>query len=191
MIRITGGERRGLHLKTPKGDHLRPTQDRLRKTVFDILHERVHGVKFLDLFAGTGAMGIEALSRGAKEATFVEKDPQTALLIKENLKLAKYSGRVMTSDARKAVKHLESSFDVIYIDPPYGDNKPPANPMILEILKKIESEKLLTPHGEIFVESSVYEKWETPLGLSHLILTKERTYGRVRLTQFSFPSHNA
>ena len=191
MIRITGGERKGLHLKTPKGDRLRPTQDRLRKTVFDILHDRVIDVRFLDLFAGTGAMGIEALSRGASESVFVEKDRQTALLIKENLAHAKYKSSVITGDVRSTLQNFDTPFDVIYIDPPYGDKKPSANKLILEVLQIIEKKNLLTPSGEIFTESSAYEKWETPLGLSHLTLTKERIYGRVRLTQFSYPSKSA
>jgi 16S rRNA (guanine966-N2)-methyltransferase len=129
-MRIIAGKFRSRQLKSIKGMALRPTSDKLRETLFNILGELIVDARFMDLFAGTGAVGIEALSRGAREAIFVEKHPPTAALIKKNLEsLDIRSGvRVVTSDALKALERLaeepavkNARVDLLFFDPPYAE----------------------------------------------------------------------
>src|ERR1700758_1928542 len=105
-MRIVAGKFRSRLLKSVKGMALRPTSDKLRETLFNVLGELVVNARFMDLFAGTGAVGIEALSRGAREAIFVEKHPRTAALIKKNLESLdiRSGARVVTSDALKTLE---------------------------------------------------------------------------------------
>ena len=123
-LRVIGGEKRGFPLGSPRGDSLRPTSNRVRKALFDILGERVPSHRFLDLFAGTGAVGIEALSRGASCCVFVEEDPGAARIIRENLRKCKLleSAEVLVGRLPQALSPLEArgeSFDLVFTDPPY------------------------------------------------------------------------
>jgi 16S rRNA (guanine966-N2)-methyltransferase len=122
-MRIVAGEFRGRHLKSPTWEGLRPTSDRLRETLFDILGDSVAGARVLDGYAGTGAIGIEALSRGAAHVTFVEKDPRAARLIQTNLAMVKSEQNAIIRAAfADAVTRLAgSTFDLIILDPPYAD----------------------------------------------------------------------
>ena len=123
-MRITGGQARGISLTLPKGDRVRPATDALRQAVFSSLAARVPGALFLDLFAGSGAYGLEALSRGASGGTFVEKDARTAGFIRDNITaVCKSLGRtpdglqVVTADATKVVPG--GAPDLVFVDPPY------------------------------------------------------------------------
>ena len=122
-MRIIAGANKGRTLKTPKWDGLRPTSDKLRETLFNILQARVEGSRVLDVFAGTGAVALEALSRGAASATCVESDRRAAGLIAENAALCRVSERcVIIRDVveRALVKPLPGGpFDIIVLDPPY------------------------------------------------------------------------
>ena len=126
-MRIIAGKFRSRLLKSVKGLALRPTSDKLRETLFNVLGELVVNARFMDLFAGTGAVGIEALSRGAREAIFVEKHPPTAALIKKNLESldVRSGARVVASDALKALERLAKepavSIDILFLDPPYAE----------------------------------------------------------------------
>ncbi len=128
-MRIIAGRFRSRQLKSLKGLALRPTSDRLRETLFNVLAERIPGCHFLDLFSGTGAVGIEALSRGAAEVVFIENHPPAAALIQKNLdSLDIHSGtRILRLDAlrgllRLAAEHTPASpsFDIVFLDPPYA-----------------------------------------------------------------------
>jgi len=123
-MRITGGQARGIPLALPKGDAVRPATDALRQAVFSSLAARVPGTQFLDLFAGSGAYGLEALSRGAASGVFVERDARTAGFIRQNLAaVCKSLGRdaggvqVITADATSVA--LATGPDLVFIDPPY------------------------------------------------------------------------
>ena len=123
MIRITGGEAKGRKIKSPPGLKTRPIIASLRKVLFDTLGERVLGARMLDVFAGVGTVGIEALSRGASFAVFVEKDPRVARIIRENLDMLGYADKavVLVRDAFKpAFLESLSPFDIIFLGPPYG-----------------------------------------------------------------------
>jgi len=129
-MRVIAGKYRSRQLKSLKGMALRPTSDRLRETLFNILGERVMGSWFVDVFAGTGAVGIEALSRGAKEVVFLEKHAPAAMLIKKNLESLEVVGgaRVLTVDALKGLEMVgkEDSGSrempaIVFLDPPYAN----------------------------------------------------------------------
>ena len=125
-MRVIAGRFRGRKLKSPPSDRTRPTSDRLRETLFNVLAPRIEDARFLDLCAGTGAVGIEALSRGAEHVTFVDQSRQMCALIEANLSgllVAKTECEIVNADAfdflRKR-KNAESPFDLIYFDPPYS-----------------------------------------------------------------------
>jgi len=122
-MRVIAGSLKGRRLDTPKWEGLRPTSDKLRETLFNVLASRVSGARVLDGYAGTGAVGIEALSRGASHVTFVERDPRAVALIEANLAHCGVSDRYAIIRERFAgIERLPGAgrFDVIFLDPPYG-----------------------------------------------------------------------
>ncbi len=126
FIRVIAGSSKGRKLETPAWDGLRPTSDRLRETLFNILAPRVAGARVLDGFAGTGALGIEALSRGAAHVTFVERDPRAVRLIGGNLVRAgiadvKACNIVRAGFIEAVSDHTGAGFDLVLVDPPYGE----------------------------------------------------------------------
>ena len=118
-MRIVAGRYRGRKLTPPSDDSVRPTTDRIKETVFNILQWDVEGARVLDLFAGSGALGIECLSRGAAEVVFADKSPASIALIRQNLKGIEGSYRVLTADFTGVLRSGEDKFDLIFIDPPY------------------------------------------------------------------------
>ena len=118
-MRIVAGRYRGRKLTPPSDDSVRPTTDRIKETVFNILQWNVEGARVLDLFAGSGALGIECLSRGAAEVVFADKSPASVALIRQNLKGIEGSYRVLTADFMGVLRSGEDKFDLIFIDPPY------------------------------------------------------------------------
>jgi 16S rRNA (guanine(966)-N(2))-methyltransferase RsmD len=122
-MRIIAGALKGRRLEAPTWEGLRPTSDKLRETLFNVLQDRTPGANVLDGFAGTGAVGIEALSRGASEVTFVESDPRAARLVERNLGRCGVDDRYVIIRARlaEAVRRLPAgTFDLVLLDPPYG-----------------------------------------------------------------------
>ncbi|HJA65836.1 16S rRNA (guanine(966)-N(2))-methyltransferase RsmD [Lachnoclostridium sp. An169] len=122
-MRVIAGSARSLRLKTLEGLETRPTTDRIKETLFNIIGPNIPGCVFLDLFAGSGGIGIEALSRGAREAVFVEKNPKAMACVKENLRFTRLESKAltMTCDVLDALYRLEGEkvFDYIFMDPPY------------------------------------------------------------------------
>ena len=126
-MRIIAGQFKGRRLKTPSWDGLRPTSDKLRETLFNILAPRIEGARVLDGYAGTGAVGIEALSRGAAHVTFVEQNRRAVALIEQNLAACgvQQGYTIDCGDVASALRRLpaEARFDLILLDPPYDDDK--------------------------------------------------------------------
>lgn len=122
-MRVIAGTRRSMPLKTPAGTDTRPTQDRTKETLFNVLQNDVYGSEFLDLFAGSGAIGIEALSRGAAHATMVENGRNAIACIKENLRFTRFieDATLIEADVINALDRLRvhADFDIIFMDPPY------------------------------------------------------------------------
>ena len=124
-MRVIAGSAKRLLLKTIEGKDTRPTTDRIKETLFNMMQNDVYGCTFLDLFSGSGAIGIEALSRGAEMAVMVEHNPRAAQCIRENLKITHLEDKatVMNCDVITALKRLEERqlvFDIIFMDPPYN-----------------------------------------------------------------------
>ena len=175
-LRIIGGLFGGRILKSPKGPQTRPTTSMVRGAVFNICSSWVEGARFLDVFAGSGAMGLEAISRGARFATFIEKDRPTAECIRENASLLGIEPQVqvLALDAKRALAQLMSPYDLIYIDPPYEKEVP-------ELFDLILQKKLLAPRGLLFLEERFQSK--TP-SFPSLERVDSRRYGIAHLHQF-------
>lgn len=183
-LRIIGGELRGRLLKSPKSPLIRPTTGILRKSVFDICKNVITDAQFLDLFAGTGAMGIEALSRGASHATFIDQSREALLCIQENLQKLKLEERatVLRGDVMEILKRLNAkkkTFDLIYIDPPYGQDL-----IHSEILTFLDRSSL-AQHATVFVEEASHShSAREKIPLEHLALKDTRRFGRSTLHQY-------
>lgn len=126
VMRIIAGDYRGLHLKALRGRNIRPTSDQLRETLFDVLGPSIPGSSFLDAYAGSGAVGLEALSRGANEVVFIEHNRSAAEMIRRNISSLKIESgyRLMTCQVLTGVARLEEEdkhFDYVFLDPPYGE----------------------------------------------------------------------
>ncbi len=122
-MRVISGKARGVTLKTPTGMATRPTADRVKEAIFSIIQFELPGATVLDLFGGTGQLGIEAISRGAKQATFVDERQDACNLIRENLKRTKFESQatVVRSDYSAYLKSTAAKFDIIFLDPPYAE----------------------------------------------------------------------
>ena len=191
-MRITGGLLKNRTLFAPKGQVTRPTSERLRQAVFNICIHKVPNARFLDLFAGSGAMGIEALSHGASHATFVDQNKTAIECIKKNvLNLSLLSvTTIMISDVMTALKKLEKKgeqFDLIYVDPPYNQQvKTPTHSIQESILIYLDSSSLLSTEGTLFIED-LYTKDDLlgTLPLKNLSLHSKRKIGSSSLYEYS------
>ena len=156
-MRIISGDSKGRKLATPKDLSLRPTSDRVKESIFNILRGQIEGGTVLDLFAGTGNLGIEALSRGAKEVTFVEKGKQALRLIQRNLEQFGMEERseVLPTDANRAIEILKQrgkAFDLIFMDPPYEQG------LIERTLMKLNSHPIYHKDSVLVVEHHRLER---------------------------------
>ncbi|WP_419812496.1 16S rRNA (guanine(966)-N(2))-methyltransferase RsmD [Bacterioplanoides sp.] len=153
QLRIIGGQWRSRRLRFPAVDGLRPTMDRVRETVFNWLQFDVEGARVLDTFAGSGALGFEALSRGAKEVIFLEKNAKAALQLKENLQtLQAKNAQVWAGDALNWLEQNPEPYDLVFLDPPFGKNL---------LQPSIEKLRLL-PGALVYVEHEANLKPEFP-----------------------------
>lgn len=171
-MRIIAGKRKGFSLKAPKGYDTRPTSDRVKEAMFNMIQGYEKDAHVLDLFAGTGALGLEALSRGAKSAVFVEKNLAPWRILLANIAKAGFEDQstVRKTDALHFLQQYQGKpFDLIFIDPPYGSEV--ENYLLTSILNK----GLLAPSGLIIYERGVQDK---PFpGISGLTIMKEKVYG--------------
>jgi len=175
-MRVISGTARGRKLKKPSGFDIRPTSDIVKEAVFNIIQFDIEGRRVLDLFAGTGQMGVEALSRGAGSVVFVDSKADAVKLIKENLRLCGFSdsATVCLSDALKFLEHGDR-FDVIFIDPPYD------TPLAETALRKIIEFDKLNTNGIILCETRADAA--PPRDLPPDFLLKEYRYGSVRINR--------
>lgn len=175
-MRVISGSARGLKLKSPKDINTRPTTDRLKESLFNMIAFDIPNCRFLDIFSGSGAIGIEALSRGAISCTFIENDAENIALIKDNVSSAKFlhKANIYHIDAINEIDFLKDKFDIIFLDPPYNKG------LLLPVLKKIESLNLLSEDGFIICEQHTKEP--------EIILNNLETYKvkKYKTTKFSF-----
>jgi len=175
-MRVITGKARGVQLKTPDGMQTRPTADRVKEALFSIINFDLPGAAVLDLFGGTGQLGIEALSRGAKSATFIDAREDACKIIRENLKRTKLEaqGRVVRSDYLAYLKRCREKFDIILLDPPYAE-------VFLEnALKCITEIDILQTGGIIVAERPLGKElpWDFP-GFSR---SRDYKYGKTLIT---------
>lgn len=181
-MRVIAGKARRIQLNTIEGMDTRPTTDRIKETLFNMIAHGLCDASFLDLFAGSGAIGIEALSRGAKDAVFVEKSPRAAACIRENLSRTKLeeSSCIMTTDVLSALHRLEGTrtFDYIFMDPPYNQE------LEKQILTYLSNSALLAEDALIIVEASLETDFSylEELGYS---LIKEKNIRPMRISSYS------
>lgn len=177
-MRLTGGLDRGRRLRAPRGAHTRPTSAKVREAIFNILGPPP-GAPVLDLFAGTGALGIEALSRGAPKAVFVERDHRTALVMRRNLKEMgiEARSRIIDADVTTALRRLSHEgerFGWVFVDPPYATGETAA------ILAELAGGRILDPCAIIVVEHD--RRHRPPESVGPLFLTDRRAYGDTELS---------
>ena len=177
-MRVITGKARGIVLKTPDGMLTRPTADRVKEALFSIIQFDVPGAKVLDLFGGSGQLGIEALSRGAKQAVFVDESDAACKLIRENLRRTKLESdaRIIRSDYMAFLNSCHDKFDLIFLDPPYAE-------VFLEnAIKRISEIDILQSGGIIVAERPLGKEilWDFP-GFSR---SKDYKYGNCLLTLF-------
>mgnify|MGYP005754297109 CR=1 FL=1 len=153
-MRVIAGKARRLPLKTLPGRDTRPTTDRIKETLFNILQPELADCRFLDLFSGSGAIGIEALSRGASSAVFVEKNPKACAVIRENLSFTKLEedGKLLNMDVLQGLRSLEGqeAFDCIFMDPPYGQE------LEKQALEYLASSSLADGNTTIIIEADLH-----------------------------------
>ncbi len=175
-MRVISGSARGRRLKELQGMDTRPTTDKVKESLFNIIQFEIEGRRVLDLFGGTGQLGIEALSRGADHCTFVDMRKEAAALIRENLRLAGLSerSRVVQGDALSFLSSCGEKFDVILLDPPYHTE------LLEKSVERITEFDILREHGIMICESAAER--ELPALPPPYERGREYRYGKIRLT---------
>lgn len=174
-MRVISGSARGKKLISAEGLDVRPTLDRVKESVFNMIAFDIPDATVLDLFCGSGALGIEALSRGAKHAVFVDKSSRSIAVTKENLastRLTEYA-EVVLSDSMDFLKTTDKTYDIIFIDPPYQAQ------LYDGVLQEIVNRKILNPDGIIVVESASDDVPSIQSGLFSEV--REKKYGSVKI----------
>jgi len=174
-MRVISGSARGAKLKTIEGTDTRPTTDKVKGAIFNILANDIYGKKVLDLYAGSGSLGIEALSRGASVAVFAEKSAAAADIIRKNLEHTKLidKAKILKNDVFSVIKTLSEKFDLIFLDPPYAAELAGAT------INAIDDAKILEDGGIIIAETD--DGQALPDMVGELQLYDKRKYGRVNI----------
>ena len=181
-MRIIAGKCRSLPLKTPKGLNTRPTTDRIKETLFNIINQDLSGARFLDLFAGSGGIGLEAISRGADYSVFVENNREAIRCIEDNLIFTGLAPQAMLlkTDALSAIKRLDGgkAFDIIFMDPPYGMEHEK------RVLEKLKGTSLVSEDTLIIVEADLSTKFDylNDLGYEMIRYKKYKTNAHIFIT---------
>ena len=181
-VRIIAGTAKGIRLKTPKGMNTRPTADRVKESVFGILGVALIDAEVLDLFAGTGNLGLEALSRGAAAATMVDKNIQSVKIMLENAILTDLARAavICREDVMAALRRLQTtgkSFDLIFCDPPYNLGLAP------KVLRELDAIDVLRAGGVFILEHSRHEK--LPEELKRIVAYRSEFYGETVVSFFT------
>ncbi len=184
-MRIITGEYRGRKIEAPFGDDVRPTSDKVKESIFNMLMYDVADAYCVDLFAGTGNLGLEALSRGAKHCLFADNDRTSISFIKKNIMTcgATEKSRVIAGDYMKALRSLTQKADIFFIDPPY------ASSLYVKSLEAIQSLDLLSDEGIIVTEHDKQEIMPDRVG--SLVKFKEKRYGKILVSMYCVDGEDA
>jgi 16S rRNA (guanine966-N2)-methyltransferase len=177
-MRIISGQQKGHRISSGKNAGIRPTSDRVRESIFNVLREEVAGKRILDLFAGAGGLGLEALSRGATSVTFVDASSQSTNVLRKNLEKLKVKDRssVIRQDGLKALHKLRESFDIVFADPPYGKG------FAQRIVESIAQSGVLKHGGILVLEHHKKETFSCPE--NQLSLVKQKRFGDTMISFF-------
>jgi len=175
-MRVITGTARGRKLITPENNDIRPTTDNVKESIFNIVQFDIEGRRVLDLFAGTGQLGIECLSRGAASVVFVDQSREAVKIIKDNLKNCGFNATVLQQDAQSFLRCC-GQFDLVFIDPPYDSN------LYETVLETVNSVDLLSDGGIIVCESR--REKSLPDMKSPYCKRREYNYGKVKLTIYT------
>lgn len=177
-MRVISGISRGTKLKTIESDTTRPTLDRVKESLFNILQNKIKGTVVLDLFAGSGALGIEALSRGAVKAYFCDKNPEAVKVIKENLIKTRLLDKaiVFNKDYLEAIRKIKEELSIVFLDPPYKLD------LAVKAINELIKNNLLTNDSLIIVETDEIERDLKEINqLENIEIVDTRKYGRANL----------
>ncbi|HEX3011322.1 MAG TPA: 16S rRNA (guanine(966)-N(2))-methyltransferase RsmD [Syntrophomonadaceae bacterium] len=174
-MRVIAGKAKGKRLKAPPGDNTRPITDMIKEALFNVLGERVEGALFLDLFAGSGSVGIEALSRGAETVVFIDNNAAAVGVIRENLNNCRMTEgfEVYRNDVFRAINILQtrgSKFDLVYVDPPFTNTE-----IFDKVLKVLDKADILNQNGSMVIRT--FRKKTLPVRLDHLFKYRHNDYG--------------
>lgn len=177
-MRVISGSARGLKLKAPEGLDTRPTIDRIKESLFNIIANDLYDIDFLDVYSGSGGIGIEALSRGARSAVFIDSAKKSIDVIEKNLKSSRLSdsATVLKSDVFDAILKLgreNKKFDIIFMDPPYKKG------LVEETLEAIKNSKILADDGFIIAEQSSDEK---EIDVDGFNVYRVKKYNKIKMT---------
>ena len=181
-MRVTGGSVRGRRLATFRGGDIRPTSDMVREAIFDLLGQDLSGKRVLDLFAGTGSLGIEALSRGAAEALFIDHSLKAIELIHKNLKRCGLEGagfflrRNLSRGLFQRHPAFTKPFDLVFLNPPYGQG------LVVPVLKELDQAGMLGSSSRVVAQNEKRE--DLPEDVGTLKRVKVRIYGATRISVF-------
>ena len=181
-MRITVGQAKGRVLAGPKDQSIRPTSDQVKEAIFNIVGQDLRDYWVLDLFSGTGSLGIEAISRGARKAVFVDNARLSISLIKKNLASCGFedAGIVLRRDLIKGISRINlpegQAFDLVFLDPPYQKG------LLQFMIKDVAKGTILAPRAQIITEHS--KKESMPLSIGHIRMKKNRTYGDTSISLY-------
>ncbi len=177
-MKVVAGTHRGRNLKTLAGEATRPSSGLVRGAIFNIVGPRIHGMRVLDLYAGSGALGIEALSRGAESAVLVEQAAPALAVIRENLATLKLTAQIVPSAVLTALKRLEGPFDLVLADPPYAI----AGQELPQVLQIVTERGLLAAGGLIVLEHRRREA--LPESVGGLVLKRRYPYSDTEVSVY-------
>ena len=187
-MRIISGKARGTKLYTLEGESTRPTLDRVKESIFNIIQGKIEGAKILDLFSGSGAIGLEFLSRGAESAILCDKSKEAVNIIKKNIEKThmEKKAQVINTDFENCLEKLRNEqFDIIYLDPPY------ATDYILKSLEKILQLNIAKEENQIIIETDDVERIEKEIENLDVEIVDKRKYGRATIIFLSLKNKNA
>ena len=177
-MRIISGDLKGRRLNTPRSNKIRPTTDKVKESIFSMLMSYIEDSVVIDLFSGTGNLGLEAISRGAKHCYFGDNDRESLVLTKENIKYCQVENQttIISGEFERVLERISDKADIIFLDPPYKAG------LLERCLKKIEDLSILSEDGVIVIEHGKREILEDQIGIFTKI--KEKRYGTILVSLF-------